>query len=95
MSLELQQQPQPAQDEIQQQQPQLVQPDFTALLTMMVQSQEADRQMRRAELTLEKEKLALVQEQLKDKQAKEETERKVKVEQEKLDAQRMEEGTSS
>ncbi len=92
MSLEQQQQPQPAQDEIQQQQPQLVQPDFTALLTMMVQSQEVDRQMRRAELTLEKEKLALVQEQLKDKQAKEETERKVKeVEQEKLDAQRMEE----
>ncbi len=92
MSLEQQQQPQPAQDEIQQQQPQLVQPDFTALLTMMVQSQEADRQMRRAELTLEKEKPALVQEQLKDKQAKEETEKKVKeVEQEKLDAQRMEE----
>ncbi len=56
MSLELQQQPQPAQDEIQQQQPQLVQPDFTALLTMMVQSQEADRQMRRAELALENRK---------------------------------------
>ncbi len=48
--------------------------------------------MCRAELTSEKEKLALVQEQLKDKQAKEETERKVKeVEQEKLDVQRMEE----